>query len=96
MKERQRGSIITMSSAAGRRPHARSPIPYSVAKAGIELSSQEVAVEAGRYGIRANCIAPETILTERNLERIGNPTQSGACHSRNSNGTLSCAVYGEM
>jgi len=76
MKERRRGSIITISSAAGRRPHARSPIPYSVAKAGIELSSLEVAVEAGRYGIRVNCIAPETILTERNLERIGKPTQS--------------------
>jgi 3-oxoacyl-[acyl-carrier protein] reductase len=70
MKERRRGSIITISSAAGRRPHPRSPIPYSVAKAGIELLSQDVAVQAGPYGIRVNCIAPETILTERNLERI--------------------------
>jgi 3-oxoacyl-[acyl-carrier protein] reductase len=70
MKERRRGSIITISSAAGRRPHPRSPIPYSVAKAGIELMSQDVAVQAGPYGIRVNCIAPETILTERNLERI--------------------------
>src|SRR5467141_1027460 len=70
MKERRRGSIITISSAAGRRPHPRSPIPYSVAKAGIELMSQDVAAQAGLYGIRVNCIAPETILTERNLERI--------------------------
>ena len=70
MKERRRGSIITISSAAGRRPHPRSPIPYSVAKAGIELMSQDVALQAGPYGIRVNCIAPETILTERNLERI--------------------------
>jgi 3-oxoacyl-[acyl-carrier protein] reductase len=70
MKERRRGSIITISSAAGRRPHPRSPVPYSVAKAGIELMSQDVAVQAGPYGIRVNCIAPETILTERNLERI--------------------------
>jgi len=70
MKERRRGSIITISSAAGRRPHSRSPIPYSVAKAGIELMSQDVAAQAGPYGIRVNCIAPETILTERNLERI--------------------------
>ena len=73
MKERRRGSIITVSSAAGRRPHPRAPIPYSVAKAGIELMSQNVAAQAGPYGIRVNCIAPETILTERNLERI--PTQ---------------------
>ena len=70
MKERRRGSIITISSAAGRRPHLRSPIPYSVAKAGIELMSQDVAAQAGPYGIRVNCIAPETILTQRNLERI--------------------------
>lgn len=27
-------------------------------------------VEAGPFGIRVNCIAPETILTERNSERI--------------------------
>jgi 3-oxoacyl-[acyl-carrier protein] reductase len=70
MKERRRGSIITISSAAGRRPNPRSPIPYSVAKAGIELMSQDIAVQAGPYGIRVNCIAPETILTERNRERI--------------------------
>ena len=26
---------------------------------------------------------------------LGNPTKSGSCNSRNSNGTFSCAVYGE-
>lgn len=70
MKERRRGNIITISSAARRRPNPRSPIPYSVAKAGIELMSQDVAAQAGPYGIQVNCIAPETILTERNLDRI--------------------------
>jgi len=29
-----------------------------------------VAAQVGPFGIRANCIAPETILTERNLEQI--------------------------
>jgi 3-oxoacyl-[acyl-carrier protein] reductase len=29
-----------------------------------------VAAQVGPFNIRANCIAPETILTERNLERI--------------------------
>src|SRR5207245_9948340 len=66
MKQRRRGIIITMSSAAGRRPHPRSPIPYAAAKAGIQLMTQDVAVQAGPYGIRVNCIAPETIMTERN------------------------------
>ncbi|MBX5484669.1 MAG: SDR family oxidoreductase [Myxococcaceae bacterium] len=70
MKQRQRGNIVTVSSAAARRAHPRSPIPYAAAKAGIELMTQDVAVQAGPFNIRVNCIAPETILTERNNERI--------------------------
>jgi 3-oxoacyl-[acyl-carrier protein] reductase len=69
-KERRRGCILTMSSSAGRRAHPRSPIPYAAAKAGIELMTQQVAAQAGPFGVRANCIAPETILTERNEQRI--------------------------
>ena len=66
MKARGSGNIITISSAAGRRPHPRSPIPYAAAKAGIELMTQDVAAQAGPDAVRANCIAPETIITERN------------------------------
>ena len=70
MKQRRAGTIITLSSAAARRPTARSPIAYAAAKAGIELFTQEVAQQMGTFNIRANCIAPETILTERNDQRI--------------------------
>jgi len=70
MKERKAGNIITMSSAAARRPHPGSPVAYAAAKAGIEIFTQDLAAQVGPYGIRANCIAPETILTERNKERI--------------------------
>jgi 3-oxoacyl-[acyl-carrier protein] reductase len=70
MKQRRSGAIITISSTAGRRPDARSPIPYAAAKAAIALLTQDVAAQVGPFGIRANCIAPETILTERNRERI--------------------------
>jgi 3-oxoacyl-[acyl-carrier protein] reductase len=70
MKERRRGCVITMSSTAGRRAHPGSPIPYAAAKAGIALLTQDVAEQAGPFGIRVNCIAPETILTERNRDRI--------------------------
>ncbi|MBZ5543097.1 MAG: SDR family oxidoreductase [Acidobacteriia bacterium] len=69
-KERKAGNIITISSAAGRRPHPGSPIPYAAAKAGIQILTQDVAAQAGPHGIRANCIAPETILTARNQQRI--------------------------
>jgi 3-oxoacyl-[acyl-carrier protein] reductase len=70
MKERKAGNIITMSSVAGHRPHPRSPIPYAAAKAGIEILTKHLATQVGPYGIRVNCIAPETILTERNKQRI--------------------------
>lgn len=70
MKERKAGNIITISSAAARRPHPRSPIPYAAAKAGIRILTQDLAAQVGPYGIRVNCIAPETILTERNEQRI--------------------------
>ena len=70
MKARGRGNIITISSAAARRPHPRSPIPYAAAKAGTQILTQDVAAQAGPFGIRANCIAPETILTESNEQQI--------------------------
>jgi 3-oxoacyl-[acyl-carrier protein] reductase len=70
MKARRAGSIVTLSSSAGRRAHPRSPIAYAAAKAGIELMTQDIAAQAGPYNVRVNCIAPETILTERNEQRI--------------------------
>jgi 3-oxoacyl-[acyl-carrier protein] reductase len=75
MKERGRGTIITMSSAAARRPTAQSPAAYAAAKAGIELLTRQVAVQAGAHGVRANCPAPETILTERNQQQIPGAVQ---------------------
>ena len=35
-----------------------------------ELMTQDVAAQAGPFGIRANCVAPETILTETNQRLI--------------------------
>jgi 3-oxoacyl-[acyl-carrier protein] reductase len=75
MKARGSGCVITMSSAAALRPHPGSPIAYAAAKAGIELLTKDVAAQAGPFGIRANCIAPETILTEANQDLIPPATQ---------------------
>jgi 3-oxoacyl-[acyl-carrier protein] reductase len=69
MKLRKAGAIITISSSAGRRANPSSPIPYAAAKAAIEILTQDVAAQVGPHGIRVNCIAPETILTERNTGR---------------------------
>ena len=48
MKERKAGNIITLSSAAARRPHPGSPIPYAVAKnaQGIPETQKQALVEA--------------------------------------------------
>jgi 3-oxoacyl-[acyl-carrier protein] reductase len=73
MKQRRSGNIITISSAAARRPYPQSPIPYAAAKAGIQVLTRVLAAQAGPDGIRVNCIAPETILTERNDARIPEP-----------------------
>jgi 3-oxoacyl-[acyl-carrier protein] reductase len=70
MKERKAGNIITVSSAAGRRANPRSPVPYAAAKAGIQILTQDVAAQAGPFGVRVNCLAPETIMTERNRRQI--------------------------
>jgi 3-oxoacyl-[acyl-carrier protein] reductase len=70
MKARGSGAIVTMSSAASRRPTQGSPVPYAVAKSGIETLTTFVAIQAGPFGVRANCLAPETILTERNRVQI--------------------------
>jgi 3-oxoacyl-[acyl-carrier protein] reductase len=75
MKARKGGTIITMSSSAGRRPHPRSPVPYAAAKAGIGILTQHLATQVGPFGIRVNCLAPETILTERNRQWISEETQ---------------------
>jgi 3-oxoacyl-[acyl-carrier protein] reductase len=76
MKARRAGNIITLSSAAARRPHPRSPVAYAAAKAGIQILTQDVAAQVGPWGIRVNCIAPETILTEANEQRIPDATRA--------------------
>ncbi|MGW6706092.1 SDR family NAD(P)-dependent oxidoreductase [Streptomyces sp. NPDC054956] len=69
MLERGRGSVITMSSAAGRQP-SRANLAYGVAGAGLVMLTRHLATEAGPRGVRVNCLAPSAILTERNLGAI--------------------------
>jgi 3-oxoacyl-[acyl-carrier protein] reductase len=64
MIERQRGSIVTMASTAGRLP-SQAPVPYSAAKAGILMFSRNLANEVAKFQVRVNSIAPGAVLTER-------------------------------
>ncbi|MFE3190691.1 SDR family NAD(P)-dependent oxidoreductase [Nocardia sp. NPDC059240] len=58
------GSIITMTSSAGRQP-SQANIAYGVAKAGVVMLTRHLATELGPQGIRVNAIAPSSILTEK-------------------------------
>lgn len=72
MIERRAGAIVTMSSNAGRFLDIPLTSSYAAAKAGIAMFTRHVAIEVGTYGIRANCVAPATSLSER-VGRIMSP-----------------------
>jgi 3-oxoacyl-[acyl-carrier protein] reductase len=57
------GSIVTVSSIAGVGGNAMQT-NYSASKAGIIGFTQALAKETGRYGIRANVVAPGMIETD--------------------------------
>jgi NAD(P)-dependent dehydrogenase (short-subunit alcohol dehydrogenase family) len=63
MIERKSGVILNFSSGAGwsgmvRKSH------YSVAKGGLRILTKVIAMEAGQYGVRCNCLVPGAISTE--------------------------------
>lgn len=60
---RRAGAIVTMSSIAGVSGNAMQT-NYAASKAGIIGFTKSLAKEAGRYGIRANVVAPGLIETD--------------------------------
>lgn len=64
MIERRTGTIVTMSSTAGRLPGLASAA-YAAAKAGVVMFSKHLATEVAPHGIRVNCLAPSAVLNSR-------------------------------
>jgi cyclopentanol dehydrogenase len=64
MERAGKGSIITISSVHGLLA-ARNSVAYEAAKGAVILLTKQLAVEYGPQGIRANCICPGLIVTER-------------------------------
>jgi 3-oxoacyl-[acyl-carrier protein] reductase len=69
MIERRSGSVITMSSAAGRLPGWAS-YGYATAKAGILMLTRRIAQDVGKYNVRVNALAPSAILTKKQERNI--------------------------
>ncbi|HEY3596432.1 MAG TPA: SDR family oxidoreductase [Paraburkholderia sp.] len=61
MIERQRGALVLIGSVNGMA--ALGHPAYSAAKAGLISYTKALAVELGRYGIRANIVCPGTVKT---------------------------------
>jgi 3-oxoacyl-[acyl-carrier protein] reductase len=64
MIERQRGSVVTMSSTAGRLPSPSSPA-YGAANAGLQMLTRQAALQVAQHNVRVNAIAPGAVLTDR-------------------------------
>jgi 3-oxoacyl-[acyl-carrier protein] reductase len=63
MMERKAGTIINVSSIAGRTGGALGSIHYSTAKGGLITFTKGLAKELGPFGVRVNAISPGVIDT---------------------------------
>ena len=60
-----KGSIVNISSVHSLVPWVRrKTLPYAAAKAGLNMLTKNLGIEAIHYGIHVNCIAPGFIATK--------------------------------
>lgn len=69
MMKQKSGVIINISSTPAIAGYDKGA-PYTIAKSAILGITRHVAKEYGRYGIRCNTIAPGSIATETNWQRL--------------------------
>jgi NAD(P)-dependent dehydrogenase (short-subunit alcohol dehydrogenase family) len=89
------GSMINITSLSGIVVHRNSPrSPYNASKAGVNHFTKAMAVELGKYNIRANAIAPgfiaagftdnapqsfiDSITAQQPMDRLGEALEVGA------------------
>jgi 3-oxoacyl-[acyl-carrier protein] reductase len=75
MRRQRSGSIVNLSSIAGRSSAVTVTSHYAASKAAILGFTRHVALEVGGDGIRVNAVAPGTVATER-VRALRTPEQT--------------------
>jgi 3-oxoacyl-[acyl-carrier protein] reductase len=85
MKARRRGSIVNISSGAGRAWSLTGIQAYASAKAGLIGFTRQTAQELGPWGVRVNCVAPGFVrsnpASERQWQAMGESGQAALLES---------------
>jgi 3-oxoacyl-[acyl-carrier protein] reductase len=80
MKAQGRGSIVNISSGAGRSYSLTGIQAYASAKAGLIGLTRQTARELGPFGVRVNCVAPGFVrsnpASERQWQAMGEAGQA--------------------
>jgi len=70
--EKEKGSIVFVSSTAGQRGEARHSA-YAASKGALISYTKSLAAELGPRGIRVNCVAPGWVETDMTAGALGDP-----------------------
>lgn len=87
MVKQKRSNIINIASVMGLRPLIN-PGGYDVAKAGLIMLTNSLAIELGRHNIRVNAIAPHFIKTEMNEYILNQPERLKALEAATAMGRM--------
>ncbi len=91
--KRSSSSIITVASLAAlvgqRRLYA-----YSASKGGVVAFSRALSVEAGRSGVRVNCVCPGVVRTPMTEEKLGGAPPANALRRAAEPEEIAAAIYG--
>jgi 3-oxoacyl-[acyl-carrier protein] reductase len=72
--EREKGSLVFVSSTAGQRGEARHSA-YAASKGALISYTKSLASELGPRGIRVNCVAPGWVDTDMSAESLADPRE---------------------
>ena len=71
--EKERGSIVFVSSTAGQRGEARHAA-YAASKGALISYTKSLAAELGPRGVRVNCVAPGWVATDMTAATLADPS----------------------